>query len=258
MVFAGCALFFALHSDPVIGVPPVSWKLSPFYKKCIMLDGLPIVSSEKVPDKALFEANRLAKIMLAKCPDATKAMVKNRVRVAIMAETEQTLDIPEHSDLQKAFPETDWNKRARGLGATLERPAISAAEENLLRYKTDRYRGESIFIHEFSHAMMDMGLAYSRKGFSASVTRCFQNAKKMKLWEKTYAETNEHEYWAECVQSYFNSNISLAKPNGIHNDIATPEKLKAYDPEIYAVIESVYGKVSYSWQDDNVLVPAGR
>jgi alpha-glucosidase len=240
-----------LFSEPPITTPPV-W-LDPFYKKCIMVEGLPIVSSDKVDDKALREAYRLAVIMLKPVPDATKQMVTNKVRIAIMDETEVTLDIPEHSDLQKVFPETDWNKRARGLGATKERPCISAAEENLLRRDTDRYKGESIFIHEFSHAIMDMGLAESDPKFMPTLTAIYEDAKKKKLWENTYAQTNVHEYWAESVQSFFDANRTKEKPDGVHNHVGTPEALKAYDPEVYKLIEATFGKPAYDWQKDSLL-----
>ncbi len=240
-------------TDPPITTPP-NW-LDPFYKKCIMLDGLPIVSSNKVEDDALREAHRLAVIMLKPIPDATKQMVKNNVRIAIMDEGEVTLDIPEHSDLQRAFPDTDWNTRARGLGATKARPCISAAEENLLRRPSDRYRGESIFIHEFAHAIMEMGLAESRKEFLPELNDCFKNAQTKGLWVKTYAATNVHEYWAECVQSYFNANRTSKEPDGVHNAIGSPEKLKEYDPRIFALLEKTFGAPAYDWQNNRVQRP---
>lgn len=223
-----------------IGMPPADWHLSPFYKKCVMVSGLPIVSSERVPDSALVEAKRIAEEMLKNLPDATKAMIKNRVRIAIMAKDEQTLDIPEHSDLQRAFPQTDWNKRARGLGATKERPAISAAEENLLKYPEDRYRGECIFIHEFSHAIADMGVAEVDKTFTADLKSCYDNAKKTGLWTNTYAISNPSEYWAEGAQDYFDCNKTADPPNGIHNKIGTRDALKEYDPKLYALLDRVF------------------
>ena len=107
------ALVYFGADEPKVTVPPKAWNLSPFYRKHIDLDGLPIVSSEKVPDAALIEAWRIGKEMLRNLPEARAAMIRNKVRIAIMSKDEQTLDIPEHSDLQRAFPETDWNKRAR-------------------------------------------------------------------------------------------------------------------------------------------------
>jgi hypothetical protein len=220
--------------------------LSPFYKKHVDLDGLPVVGSDKVSDAALIEAWRIGKEMLRNLPEARKAMIRLRVRIAIMAPTEQTLDIPEHSDLQRAFPQTDWNKRARGLGATKARPAISAGEENLLGLENDRYKGESIFIHEFAHAIFEMGMVEVDSAWRGRLRECFEAAKKNGLWIKTYAAENLNEYWAEGVQSYFDSNRTAQPPNGVHNHVGTREALKAYDPRLFELIDKAF-HTSWRW-----------
>lgn len=46
-----------------------------------------------------------------------------------MAQDEMTTDVPEHCDLR---PKDYWDRRARRLGATDARPAVSCGEENLL------------------------------------------------------------------------------------------------------------------------------
>ena len=40
-------------------------------------------------------------------------------------------------------PKAYWDKRARGLGATPERPAVSCGEENLLNLQGDWYPGRT-------------------------------------------------------------------------------------------------------------------
>ena len=107
--------------------PPDSLGLDPFYKKYLDADKLPIVSSGEVPNAALFRARDIIDEMLVNRPDLRATIAEMGVRVAIMAESEVTTDIPEHSDLYEAFPSTDWNARARGLSATRVRPATSAA-----------------------------------------------------------------------------------------------------------------------------------
>src|SRR6516225_7101154 len=108
--------------------PPADWKLDPFYKKHVSVNGFPVVGSAKVSDYAVLEAAYLIEKMLAKRPDILAALVKNKVRCAVMAYSERTTDIPEHSDLKDP---AYWNRRARGLGPTRIRPAVSCAEENL-------------------------------------------------------------------------------------------------------------------------------
>jgi hypothetical protein len=237
--------------DPVVEKPPLG--LDPFYRKHVSQEGLPIVSSAKVSDRALAEAHRIVKEMLRNLPDARAALIRNKVRVAIMAHDEQTLDIPEHRDLQEKFPQTDWNKRARGLGATKERPATSAGEENLLGLAGDRYKGESILIHEFAHTVFDMGIAEARKDAAKRLKDCYDRAMAEGLWKQTYAATNPSEYWAEGVQSYFDANRTASPPNGVHNHVGTREALIQYDPGLYRLIDEFF-RTSWRWKGPPGLI----
>ncbi len=53
-------------------------------------------------------------------------------RFALMGVNEVTTHIPEHTSLGSW-----WNDRARGLGATVDRPVSTAGEENALCYRSD-------------------------------------------------------------------------------------------------------------------------
>ena len=80
-----------------VTAPPKDMKLSPFYKKHVSANGYPIVASGKVNDYALKEAAFLVNMMLAKRPDVKKAMIKGGSRLVVMAHSEFTTDVPEHS-----------------------------------------------------------------------------------------------------------------------------------------------------------------
>ncbi len=232
-----------------ISPPPASLSLPSFYQKCIVVQGIPIVSSAKVSNKAILAAKEVVDVMLRKRPELSKPMLARKLRIAIMAPTEQTLDIPEHSDLQKAFPETDWNKRARGLGATVERPCVSGAEENLLGLAGDRYRGESILIHELGHTVLNFGLESTDKSFRPRLLKSFEEAKKSGVWAKTYAITNLDEYWAEGVQSWFDCNQKgPVGGNGVHNEIWNRQELKLKDPGLYQLLSEVF-VADWLWKD---------
>lgn len=213
-----------------------SLNLNSFYKKYVSADGILVVSSSQVPDEALLQARKIVLQMLAKIPEAKSKIIANKVKVAVMGVNEVTTDIPEHSDLNKAFPETNWNTRARGLGATVARPVISCAEENLLAYKSDRYYGEDILVHEFAHTIHLMGLNFINNDFNTKLLSIYKNAQDKGLWGGTYAISNYQEYFAEGVQSWFNVNIEAIPPNGVHNEINTREELKTYDPELFKLI----------------------
>ncbi len=151
-----------------------------------------------------------------------------------MAEDEVTTDMPEYVDL-KNDPVTNWDTRARGLGGS---PFSSGAEENLMCLKTDGYYGESIALHEFTHTV-DAGLDFADSQISKYLLTAYANAMKKGLWTNSYAATNDAEYWAEGVQSSFNTNLQSSPADGMHNKINTRAELKEYDPELFALIDYV-------------------
>jgi len=231
----------------VSGVPAAvreRFSLDPFYTKYVDIDGLPLLSSSRVDDRAFVVAADVLRNMLAGRPDVRDALIASRVRVGIMAESEVTTDMPEHSDLNEAFPETDWDTRARGLGATLARPLTSVGEENLLGLPADRYGGESILVHEFAHTFFELGVARvaGAAAMRERLTTAFDNAISLGLFAETYAATNEREYWAEGVQDWFDTNIEAVPPNGIHNHVNTREELRAYDPTLAALVLDALGR----------------
>ena len=245
LLLLAAAAHAAAPPGPQVGPVPDGlrrdWKLSPFYKKHVSAGGLPVLSSAKVSDQALLEARHLIDRMLANRQDVRRALVRNKVRFAVMAPTELTTDVPEHSDLT---PKAYWDRRARGLGPTSARPAVSCGEENLLNLPGDRYAAENILVHEFAHAIHLMGLNSVDAKFDKRLREVFARSTGKGLWKKTYAATNHAEYWAEGVQSYFDCN---AANNHDHNDVDTRAKLAKYDPELFRLIDETFGKPAWRY-----------
>jgi len=240
VVGAGCVVENkAVRPVGRITAPPEnvvkSLKLDPFYKKYVSACGMAIVSSDKVSDYAVLEAAYLIRHMLEGRPDITKAMIANKSRVAVMGAGEFTTDIPEHRKLK---PRGYWDHRARGLGARLHRPATTCGEENLLRYKGDPYITENILIHEFAHGMHFLGLKFVDKKFDEKLQKAYDNAMSKGLWYGKYAASNTIEYWAEAVQSWFDTN---RQPDSSHNHVDTRKELKEYDPGIAKLVAEVFG-----------------
>lgn len=228
--------------DAEITAPPAALGLAPFYAKYLDASGLPVASSKVASDGALRTACRITRALVAPRPEALAKLVETKQRVAVMARTEKTLDIPEHSDLQTAFPSTDWNTRARGLGGTIDRPATSCAEENLLCESGDPYKGENICVHELSHVIANLGVGLADATFLDRRKAAFDAAVAAGKWKDTYAGSNDDEYFAEGAQSYFDTNLSASPPNGIHNDIDTRAELQTYDPALFALVDDVFRK----------------
>jgi predicted SprT family Zn-dependent metalloprotease len=217
-----------------VGSPPKAAGYDTFYKKHVDVGGFSVLSSAKVADVALLEAAWVIDRMLEKRPDIRKALIASKTRFVIMGVKEFTTQMPEHSDLT---PSKYWDRRARGLGATPQRPAVSCGEENLLRYTGDPYITESIIVHEFAHAIHHMGLAHIDKEFDRRLKRIYDSAMAKGLWKGKYASNNRAEYWAEGVQSYFDTN---RKPDHDHNHVDTREELAEYDPDLAKLIDEVF------------------
>lgn len=230
-----------------ITAPPASLGLDPFYKKYLDAKGIAIISSNKAPDEALFRVRKTILIMLSKRPDLLAKMVENHARIGVMARYEGTTDIPEHRDLAKDTS-LNWDLRARGLGADIELPITTCAEENLACFELDKYHNEDILIHEFAHAMHGLAIMYIDTSFNSTLQQYLDLAKAEGKWLNTYAGTNIWEYFAEGVQDWFNVNGEAVPGNGTHIWVNTRKELEEYDPRLYNLLgkwlPDEYGDVS--------------
>ncbi len=224
-----------------ITAPPPSLGLDPFYTKYCSAGGLPVIASSVVPDAAVIRAWELVSYTTQNA-QYRQALINNHVRFGVIGVNQVMTDMPEYRDLYTQFPGTDWNTRARGLGATSYIPLASAAEENLLCYTSDRYKGEDITIHEYTgHTIKGLGIEYVNSAFRNQVQTAYNQAMAQGLWANTYAATNAEEYWAEGVQGYFNVNKEANPANGVHNYVNTRSELQAYDVTLYNLIRGIWG-----------------
>jgi cyclophilin family peptidyl-prolyl cis-trans isomerase len=210
------------------------------------------VGSADVSDAALLEAAWIVEHLLGHRRDILDAMAKQKVRLVVMAYDEFTTDVPEHAHLE---PAVYWDRRARGLGATPEAPAVSCAEENLLGFPGDPYEQENILIHEFAHAIHAMGLNRVDPTFEGRLRRAYLSAKERGLWRGTYAITDPAEYWAEGVQSWFDDN---RENDALHNRIDTRAELKEYDQQLAALCAQVFGDGGWRYRKPRERDADGR
>ena len=228
----------------VTGIPEGK-NIPSFYQKYIETEGLYVTSSGKVSDEALLKACDIISLMLAKRPDVKAHMVKKGCHVMIIGKDEETCDLPEFAHICNCEDSIKyWNWRARGFGGAPEDEfSSSCGEENLLALPQDKYAGENILIHEFAHLIHTVGIVGVEPGFNERLEALRQHAIRKGLWEKTYAVSNKEEYFAECVQSFFNCNRYAEPANGVHNWVNRRTKLKTYDPDMYRLLQEYFYEI---------------
>ena len=228
----------------VVTTPPDSLQLDKFYTKYVDVNGLPLISSWRVPDSAFVAAHRTLYAMTSMLPKAVlDSMVARGTRIAIMARYEGTTDIPEHRYLVNDTS-LNWDLRARGLGGDLQLPLTSCAEENVLAYQIDKYHAEDLLIHEFAHSIHLIGLMLAVPDFDSRLKQCYENAKAKGILDNTYRITDKEEYMAEAVQDWFNVNAEMPHTDGKHNWCNTREELQEFDPDLYNLLAEYFPKTN--------------
>jgi hypothetical protein len=208
-----------------------SYVLAPFYTRYADAQGVPVIASDAPSDEALRRACMLVRDFVGVRNDVRQKLLDQKIRFAMMGRHEKTVNLPEFAYLG------DIDRRARGLGGV---PTAVCAEENILCERmADRWVGESICVHEFSHTMQMAGYSIADPKFDARLGEAFDAATNARLFANTYAGSEVAEYFAEGVQDWYNTNQESPRPDGVHNQVNTRAELRAYDPKLYAILASV-------------------
>jgi len=244
----------APRSAGVVGRPPASLALDPFYAKAVDAGGIPVTASARVPDAALLNARGIVDGMLSRRPDIRRQLILMGERVGVLAADEMLTDLPEERDLKKptlddqrltfcerqawlkiaAMSDRDyWNTRARGLGGLY----TIGATENLLGYPGFAYYGENILVHEFAHAMLT-AIEQADPKLYREVEAAYAHARQAELWKGSYSVVTLQEYWAEGVQFWFDSNLAYRRAPSL--TILNHADLERYDPLLWQALAQVY------------------
>ena len=208
-----------------------SYKMGAIYKRYASAGGVPVIASEKPADETVRRACLLIQDYATVNEKIQMELIKRKVRFIIMAKSEKTADFPEYA--RSGVPDS----RARGLGGVTD--GICAEESIMCDTATDRWRGESICVHEYGHTMHLGVWSKIDPTFDTRLNAAFRAAQAAGTYTDTYAASSAIEYLAEGVQDWYNTNIGLTRPNGVHNHINTREELRMEDPMLYALLSEV-------------------
>jgi hypothetical protein len=222
----------AIHVEPIPDTLRADYRIDPFYKKCTVIDGIPIIGSEKVSDFAFLECAWTLDHLLHGRKMALEALLKSKVRVGIIAVTEYTMDIPENQRPRMLADGAYNDRRSRGLGGL---PLATCAEENLLNLRGDPYVRENITIHEFSHTVASAIQQIKPEWFDRLIDAQMA-AKARGDYGNSYAISNKQEYWAEGAQCWFD----CANPRNA-GGASNRKELKAKDEALVTLLTEVYG-----------------
>jgi hypothetical protein len=243
-----------LRRQPSVTPPPAKFKLDPYYTKFTWAREFTVLGSKQVSDAALLQANDTIRKMFAYRHDILKALIADGARLVVLGQKEKLSDLPEFKEARKrvGFDEV------RYLDYTPELKLMVVPEENVLGLPNDPFAGKSMVVSVFAKGLYQVaGLRPVDPNFDrqrskqqyelrvkrldiefANKLKALQEAAQAKgLWKGTPAADSRAEYWAAGVEAYFDAASTGQAPNLADRPITTREALKAYDPDLYALVD---------------------
>jgi alpha-glucosidase len=243
-----------LRTQPSVISPPARFKVNPYYTKFSYAREFIILGSKQVSDEALLAANDTVRKMFAYRHDILKAMIADGGRLVVLGRHEKLSDLPEFSasKSQPGFEELRYLDYTPGL----KRMVIP--EENVLGLPGDPLAGKSAVVSAFARGLYhvtalrpvdpdfakrrdvqqyELGVKRLDVEFDRRLQQTHENALAKGLWKGTAAAHSRVEYWAAGVESYFDAAGAGQAPNRADRPITTREALKAYDPELFALVD---------------------
>ncbi len=227
-------------------------KFEDFYKKCVYVYGIPIVSTDAVADEALYKYYDVIELLLRKIsvekPEVIEKMIENDVHMIVIGKRETNAMHPSW-----ALWQTDLNERRGGGGVS-----TTVLEEDLIVPENDTWRKNFAgLIHEAAHTLLTYGLGDAQRigvsdEYYEKINACYKNAvdKGMYPAPNEYDASNYHEYFTGQVCRFFNGSPTNLPVENAEN-LTDRQQLEKYDIDMYRVLEELFGKyeLPYPWGD---------
>jgi hypothetical protein len=243
-----------LRRQPSVLAPPARFKIDPYYTKFTWAREFVVLGSKHVRDEALLKANDTIRKMFAYRHDVLKAMIADGARLVVLGQKEKLSDLPEFKEArnQPGFDEVRW------LDYSPERKLMVVPEENVLRLPGEPFAGECLVVGVFARGLyhvtglrpVDPDFEKRRDKqqyelrvkrldveFDRKLQKLHEQATGKGLWKGTPAGRSRVEYWAAGVEAYFDAAGDNPAPNLADRPVITREALKAYDPDLFALVD---------------------
>jgi dipeptidyl aminopeptidase/acylaminoacyl peptidase len=243
-----------LRRQPSVIQPPAQFHVDPYYTKFTFAREFPVLGSDKVADEALLAANDTVRKMFAYRHDLLKALIADGARLVVLGRAEKLSDLPE---LRGARDRDDFDP-VRYLDYTPGLKLMVVPEENVLGLPGDPFAGRCLVVGVFARAVhqvaglrpVDPDFA-RRRGkqqyelrvkrldveFDRALEKLYEQAAGKGMWRGTASARSRAEYWAAGVEAYFDAAGDGQPPDLADRPITTREALKAYDPELFALVD---------------------
>lgn len=240
-----------LQKQPSVIPPPAKFRFDPYYTKFTFAREFPVLGSKHVSDEALLKANDTIRKLFAYRHDILKAMIADGARLVVLGRAEKLSDLPELKGDKAA-------DLVRFLDYTPERKLMVVPEENVLGLPREPFAGKDMVVDVFARglyhvaALRPVDPEFDKRrdkqqyelrvkrldaDFDKQLAKLFDAATAKGLWKGTAAGRDRTEYWVAGVEAYFDAAGTGTPPNGADRPITTREALKAYDPELFALVD---------------------
>jgi alpha-glucosidase len=249
---------------PNVTPPPAKFGIDPWYTKFTWAREFTVVG-RGVSDSVLLRANDVVRKMFAYRHDILKALIADSARLVVLARNERVADLPEY---QRLANKKGIDALTRSLDYTPELPLIVVPEENVTGDPRDPRVGDNAIIRGFARALYRATALQSvdtttnrgpAQQYELRVTRMdirfdqkldslHKAAVAAGKWKNTAAVHDRVEYWTHGVLAYFDASGQHAPPFDTGYPVATREALSAYDPGLFALVETTMahrGKVDW-------------
>jgi hypothetical protein len=248
--------FKPLRQQPSVTPPPAKFKIDPYYTKFTFAREFTVLGSKHASDEALLKANDTIRKMFAYRHDILKAMIADGARLVVLGRNEKLSALPELKGARTDFDEM------RYFEYTPDRKLIVVPEENVLGQPGEPFAGRDMVVSLFAKGLyrvcgqrpVDPKFEAQRGGkqqyelrvkrldveFDNRLKKHFDAATAKGLWKGSPAARDRVEYWSAGVEAYFDAAGTGHPPSDTARPITTREALKAYDADLYALVDETF------------------